>query len=332
MHGTPVMRAFIVRQPGGPEAMQLEELPVPAARRGEVLVDIAYCGCNWADVMVRTNSYPHPTQYPTLLGCEVSGHVRALGEGVTGLAIGQPVAACLPVDGGYAEVCAVPAQDIIPLPGDMPLDLAAAFPLQSLTAYLMLHEVARVTRGSTILVTAIGGGVGLCLTQLAVRAGCRVLGAVGTPGKERRPLRLGAEGVFTGEAFVDGVLVATGGRGVDAAFDSVGATTLDRAFDAIRKWGHVVSYGEASGRPFPNLWERMVPKSATLSRFHLGHVDPGSASWKKAVAEVLEALRDGELQMFIEEAFPLERAGDMHARLESRQVSGKLLLRVGGGA
>jgi len=312
--------------------MQLESIPIPEAGRGEVLVDVAYCGCNWADVMVRANSYPHPTRYPALLGCEISGRVRGLGEGVTGLEIGQPVAACLPVDGGYAEVCAVPVQDIIALPAGMPLDLAASFPLQALTAHYLLHRVVRVSRGSTILITAIGGGVGLCLTQLARRAGCRVLGTVGTAGKEMRPLALGAERVILGDNFVKDVLAATDGIGVDAIFDSVGAATLDRSFDAIRTWGHVVSFGEASGKPFPNLWERMVPKSATLSRFHLGHVDPTSATWKAAVTDVLSAIGDGGLKIFIEGIFPLERAAEMHLRLESRQVSGKLLLSVGGGA
>lgn len=326
------MRAIIVRKPGGPEAMQLEEIAIPEAGRGEVLVDIAYCGCNWADVMVRANSYPHPTLYPALVGCEISGHVRSLGEDVTGLEIGQPVAACLPVDGGYAEVCAVPVRDIIPLPPGMPLHVAAAFPLQALTAHCLLHQVARVAKDWTILVTAIGGGVGLCLTQLARRAGCRVLGTVGTPGKERRPLSLGAERVMPGNDFVDGVLAATGGVGVNAVFDSVGAATLDRSFDAISTWGHVVSYGEASGRPFPNVWERMVPKSATLTRFHLGHVDTTSDAWKAAVADVLGAIGDGGLRLFIEGIFPLERAVDMHRRLESRQVSGKLLLSTGGEA
>ncbi len=326
------MRAIIVHTPGGPQAMQLEEVALPAAGRGEVLVDVAYCGCNWADVMVRANSYPHPTQYPALLGCEISGHVRAIGEGVTGLEIGQRVAACLPVDGGYAEVCAVPVQDIIPLPPGMPLDIAAAFPLQALTAHFLLHRIVRVSQGSTILINAVGGGVGLCLTQLARRAGCRVLGTVGTAGKERRPLALGAERVFLGDDFVAQVLAATNGYGADAVFDSVGAATLDRSFDAIRTWGHVVSYGEAGGRPFPNLWERMLPKSATLSRFHLGHVDTASEAWMAAIADVLAAIQDGGLRIFLEGIFALERAADMHAHLESRQVSGKLLLSVGGGA
>lgn len=311
--------------------MQLEECAPPTPGPGEVAIDVAYCGCNWADIMVRENSYPHPTHYPTVPGCEVSGRIRALGAGVSHLQIGQPVAACPPADGGYAEVCIVPSDQIIALPPDMPLLLAAAFPLQALTAQIMLRGIARAEAGYTILVHAIGGGVGLCLTQLAVKAGCRVIGTVGTPGKEQRPLELGAERVIgRGDDFVAVVHTLTGGKGVDIVFDSVGAETLDRSFDALRTLGHIVSYGEASGRPFANIWERLVPKSATFSRFHLGHIVPGSALWDDAVAHVLAGLRAQWLKIFIEEVYPLDRAADMQARLESRTVAGKLVLSVRG--
>jgi len=325
------MRRIIVHRPGGPEALQLEECAPPTPGPGEVAIDVAYCGCNWADIMVRENSYPHPTHYPTVPGCEVSGRIRALGAGVSHLQIGQPVAACPPADGGYAEVCIVPSDQIIALPPDMPLLLAAAFPLQALTAQIMLRGIARAEAGYTILVHAIGGGVGLCLTQLAVKAGCRVIGTVGTPGKEQRPLELGAERVIgRGDDFVAVVHTLTGGKGVDIVFDSVGAETLDRSFDALRTLGHIVSYGEASGRPFANIWERLVPKSATFSRFHLGHIVPGSALWDDAVAHVLAGLRAQWLKIFIEEVYPLDRAADMQARLESRTVAGKLVLSVRG--
>ncbi len=311
--------------------MQLEECAPPTPGPGEVAIDVAYCGCNWADIMVRENSYPHPTHYPTVPGCEVSGRIRALGAGVSHLQIGQPVAACPPADGGYAEVCIVPSDQIIALPPDMPLLLAAAFPVQALTAQIMLRGIARAEAGYTILVHAIGGGVGLCLTQLAVKAGCRVIGTVGTPGKEQRPLELGAERVIgRGDDFVAVVHTLTGGKGVDIVFDSVGAETLDRSFDALRTLGHIVSYGEASGRPFANIWERLVPKSATFSRFHLGHIVPGSALWDDAVAHVLAGLRAQWLKIFIEEVYPLDRAADMQARLESRTVAGKLVLSVRG--
>lgn len=324
------MRQIIVRTPGGPEVMQVESGAVPAPGPGEVAIDVAYCGCNWADIMVRNNSYPHPTKYPAVPGCEISGRIRAKGQGVAGLEIGQRVAACPPADGGYAEVCIVPKDDVIVLPLDMPLDLAAAFPLQALTAHFMLHDLGRVKAGSTVLIHAIGGGVGLCLTQLAVKAGCRVIGTVGTQGKERRPLELGAERVIDAsrEDFVAAVAELTQGRGVDIVFDSVGAATLDRGFDAIRTLGQIISYGEASGRPFGNIWERMVPKSATFTRFHLGHFVPGTPAWNRAVLHVLDGIRHGWLRIFIEDVYPLARAADMHVRLESRTVSGKLLLSV----
>lgn len=326
------MRRIVVHKPGGPEVLQLEESATPAPGPGEVAIDVAYCGCNYADIMVRENSYPHPTRYPTVPGCEISGRIRALGAGVSHLKVGQPVAACPPADGGYAEVCIVPSDQIIALPSDMPLLLAAAFPLQALTAHIMLHGIARAGAGATILIHAIGGGVGLCLTQLAVKAGCRVIGTVGTPGKEQRPLELGATRVIGrgSEDFVAVVHTLTGGKGVDIVFDSVGAETLDRSFDALHTLGHIVSYGEASGRPFANIWERLVPKSATFSRFHLGHIPPGSALWEAAVSHVLAGLRAQWLKIFIEEVYPLNRAADMHARLASRTVAGKLVLSVQG--
>src|SRR5262245_4275418 len=116
------MRRIVIDRPGGPDALKVETCAQPVPGRGEVAIDIAYCGCNFADIMVRNNSYPHPTRYPTVPGCEVSGRISALGEGVAGLELGLPVAACLPEDGGYAEACIVPAQEIIPLPPGMPLN------------------------------------------------------------------------------------------------------------------------------------------------------------------------------------------------------------------
>ena len=118
----------------------------------------------------------------------------------------------------------------------------------------------------------------------------------------------------------------TGGKGVDLLLDSVGASTLDRSFAALKTLGHAISYGEAEGRPFANLWERMVPKSLTLTRFHMGHIEVGSADWQAGVSHVLAGIVEGWLKTPIEGVYPLREAGAMHARLESRQVSGKLLL------
>jgi len=170
----------------------------------------------------------------------------------------------------------------------------------------------------------------LIATQLAVRAGATVIGTVGTRGKEKRALEFGATKVINrdDEDFVAAVLAFTGGKGVDKIVDSTGASILDRSFATIRKLGHVVSFGEAEGRPFPNLWERLVSKSLTFTRFHLGHADFASDMWRSSVDEIVGGIMGGALKIPIEETLPFEKVGTMLERLASRQVSGKLILAV----
>jgi NADPH2:quinone reductase len=163
-----------------------------------------------------------------------------------------------------------------------------------------------------------------------VQAGATVIGTVGTRGKEKRALEYGAAKVINreDEDFVAAVMAFTGGKGVDKIVDSTGASILDRSFATIRKLGHIVSFGEAEGRPLPNLWERLVAKSLTFTRFHLGHADFSSAKWRQGIDEVVGAIVAGRLKVPLEETFPFEKAGDMLDRLASRQVSGKLILAV----
>ena len=234
------MQAVVIHAPGGPEQLTLAELPHPIAGPGEVLVDVAFAGCNWADTQIRTGLYPHPVTYPLVLGFEIAGTVAALGPGVAGVNVGDRVATLVERGGAYAEKCAVPAAGLISLPDAIALDVAAAFPIQALTAYHMLYTVFGIEPGDTVLINAIGGGVGLFCTQLAVRAGARVIGTVGTPGKEKRALDYGAARVVLRheQDFEWAVLDFTGGKGVDLAIDSLGATTLDRTFNVVRKLGH----------------------------------------------------------------------------------------------
>jgi NADPH2:quinone reductase len=322
------MKAVIVEELGGPENLITAEVPDPTPSENEALVDVAYCGCNWADTMIRIGTYPHSMTYPVILGLEISGRVVALGAKAKNVRVGDRVAAFIEKGGGYAQKCAVPADLLIAIPPGMSLETAAAFPIQSLTAYHMLHSVAGVKPDDTVLIHAIGGGVGLQLTQLAVKAGARVIGTVGTPGKERRALDYGAERVVLtrNEDFEAAVLDFTRGRGVDLALDSLGATTLDRTFNVVRKLGRIISYGEAEGQPFKNIRERILPRSQTFTRFHLGHVDPGSTMWRQGLEYVLQGIMTGWLKVPVERIYKMDQAKDMHVRIESRQVSGKLLL------
>jgi NADPH2:quinone reductase len=324
------MKAVIISKPGAAHNLTLEEAAPPQPGPGEVSVNVAYCGCNFADTMMVSGTYPHPKGYPLIAGLELSGRVHEVGPGVTAFRAGDRVAAFSENAGAFAERCVVPVERLIAVPDAMSLDVAASFPIQALTAWHLLHNVSVTQPGDVILLHAIGGGVGLLATQMAVKAGATVIGTVGTRGKEKRALDMGAALVVNRdeEDFVDAVMRFTGGKGVDKIVDSTGGDILDRSFGCIRNLGHVVSYGEAAGRPFPNLWERLVAKSLTFTRLHLGHVDLSGEVWRTSVNEVVGDILAGRLIVHVEEIFAFERVGAMLDRLASRSVSGKLLLAV----
>ena len=324
------MKAVVIHATGGPDQLTLADMPDPVPGKGEVLLDVAYAGCNWADTQVRIGIYPHPMTYPMILGFEVSGTVAALGPGVSGVKVGDRVAVFPDKGGAYAEKCVASAAGLIKLPDKVGLDVGAAFPIQALTAYHMLFTVYKLRRGDTLLVNAVGGGVGLQCTQLAVQAGARVIGTTGTPGKDKRALAYGAARVVltSQEDFEKAVLDFTAGKGVDLAIDSYGATMLDRTFNVVKKLGHVISIGEAEGQPFKNIRERILPRSQTFTRLHLGHVEQGSPEWKAGTTHVLEGIEQGWLKVPIEGVFALSDAAEMHRRLEGRHVAGQLLLRT----
>ncbi|MAC79818.1 MAG: NADPH:quinone reductase [Rhodobacteraceae bacterium] len=316
---------------GTPGSTIIEDRPTPDPGPGEVAIDVIYAGLNFADLMMRTGIYPHPKGYPMVPGIEASGTVRAVGAGVTRYAPGDRVAAFVSEAGAFAEVCVVPEDWLMPLPDDLTLEVGAAYPIQALTAWNLLHGVADTKAGETVLIHAIGGGVGLYLTQFAKLAGATVIGTVGTRGKEVRALEYGADIVVNRDEtdFVQVAMEATDGRGVDKVIDSTGASILDRSFDAIRPLGHVVSYGEAEGKPWDNLWERLVRKSLTFTRMHLGHFDRSTEAWKKGVDEVVGAIRSGAVKVPVEGIYPMEEVDAMFAALASRQTAGKLLMKIG---
>lgn len=325
------MKAVVFDKPDGrPESLVVREVPLPSPGRGQVLVNIQFAGLNYADLMMRTGIYPHPKGYPLVAGLEMAGTVESVGEGVDAKWIGERVAVFSEEAGAFAEVCAVPEERLVRLPGSVSLETGAAFYVQGLTAWNLLHGVSETKPGDTILIHAIGGGVGLYLTQIAKASGATVIGTVGTAGKETRALEFGADIVVdrADADFVEVAMQATGGRGVDKVVDSTGASILDRSFDAIRPLGHVVSYGEAEGKPYANLWERLVAKSLTFTRMHVGHLDYRSAIWTRGVEEVLGGIQSGAIRVPIEGIFPFEEVNAMFDALASRQTAGKLLLKV----
>ena len=321
------MRAVVVDKPGGFDALQIRELADPQPGDGEVLIEVAYAGCNWADTQIRSGIYPYPPAYPVVPGFEVSGTVLATGEGVSGFSRGDKVVAITAL-GGYAQKCVAPADLVCKLPEGVSLDVGAAFQIQALTAYHMLHTVYKLKKNDVVLVHAAGGGVGLLAIQLAVRAGARVIGTVGTRGKEQKALACGAEVVVNNndEDFVDVVMERTNGQGADVALDSLGASVLDRTFDAVRMLGTVINIGEAEGKPYDNLRDRILPRSVSFTRFSITHVMPDAQLWQRGLKYTIQGIQEGWLQIPVVGTIPLDNVRDMHRQMESRQVAGKLLL------
>jgi NADPH2:quinone reductase len=330
------MRAVLVERPGGLDALRLAEVPDPVPAAGEVLIEVAFAGCNWSDVQKRRGVYPDPVSYPAIIGLEISGRILAVGAGVRGLASGDRVAALTGprMLGGYAEQVTVPAAYVMRLPAGLPLDVGAAFPVVALTAYHLLRSAHRVRKGEVVLVHSIGGAVGLLLTQIATAFGATVLGTVGAAGKGDRARAFGAALVIdrSREDFVAAARVFTRGRGVDLVIDSVGADVLPRSFDALRPFGCVINIGEAAGYPDFPVRPKLYERSTALAGFELLHADPGSARWRRGVRYVLSGLVAGRLAVPIEGRYPLAEVAEMHRRLEGRGVSGKLLLELVPGA
>ena len=307
-------------------------IPVPDVRPDDVCVQVAYAGLNYADLMMQKGIYPHPKGYPLVAGLELAGTIVSVGKNVKRLKSGARVAAFSEDAGAFAEYCVVPQERIIVLPQNMDFQTAAAFYVQFMTAWSLLHTVSTTKPGDTLLIHAIGGGVGLALTQFAKLAGAKVIGTIGTPGKEIRAISYGAELVInrSEENFVQRALEFTRGVGVDKVIDSTGASILDRSFEAICPLGHVVSYGEAEGKPYETLWQRLVEKSLTFTRMHLGHLDYSSENWQISVKAVLNAISTDAVKVPIEGIYSLENVSDMLSALESRKTAGKLILKIVG--
>jgi NADPH2:quinone reductase len=325
------LRAVLLNPPGDAgENMVVTDVADPAPGPCDAIVAVEYAGCNFADTMMRRGIYPHPKGYPLVAGLELAGRVVAVGKEVAAVKPGDRVAGFSEDAGAFAQFCAIPAERLTVLPDAIGFDTAAAFFVQALTAWHLMHTVSKTNKGDCVLVHAIGGGVGLYLTQIGVAAGATIIGTIGTAGKEKRALAYGAAKVINREEedFVAAVNEFTRDLGVDKVVDSTGGSILDRSFDTIKPLGHVVSYGEAEAKPYPNLWERLVRKSLTFTRLHLGHIDCRSKAWKAGEAAVLAAVADGSMQVPVEGVFELEDVHAMYEKLESRQVAGKLLLKI----
>ena len=320
------MRAVVVTRSGGPEVLELQEHPDPEPGAGQVVVDVEAAGVNFIDVYQREGRYP--LQVPFTSGSEGAGVVRAVGEGVADVAVGDRVAWAMVGGTGYTSVAAVPADRVVPVPDGVTTEQAAAVLLQGMTAHYLCETTYAVQPGDDVLVHAAAGGTGLLLTQMVARKGGRVLATVSTDEKEALARGAGAAEVvrYDREDVAERVRALTGGRGVAVVYDGVGASTFDASLASLRTRGTLVLFGASSGPVPPFDPIRLMGGSHFLTRPTLAHyaAEREELLWRSG--EVLAQVADGSLDVRIGARYPLEDAARAHEDLSGRRTTGKSLL------
>jgi NADPH2:quinone reductase len=320
------MKAIQVKQVGGPEAMEVVELPVPQAKANEAVVKLAASGVNFIDIYFREGRYKAPL--PFVLGQEGAGVVTAVGTEVKPVKVGDRVAWFGPF-GSYAEYAAVPAERLVTIPQAVSEQQAAAAMLQGMTAHYLSHDTYPLKRGETALMHAAAGGVGLLLVQMAHNIGARVIATVSTEEKAKLARGAGADEVilYTQADFETETKRLTGGKGVDVVYDSVGKTTFEKGLNILRPRGMMVLFGGSSGAVPPfDLVALSQKGSLYVTRPTLVHYTATREELVARSSAVFGMMAAGKLKLRIEHTYSLAEAQRAHRDLEGRKTTGKLLL------
>jgi NADPH2:quinone reductase len=320
------MKAIQVTQTGGPEVMELVDLPVPQPKPNEAVVKIQASGVNFIDVYNREGRYKAPL--PFVLGQEAAGVVSAVGTEVKEIAVGDRVAYTMAL-GSYAEYAAVPADRLVKIPAGVDEREGAAAMLQGMTAHYLTHDTYPLKKGETALIHAAAGGVGLLLVQMARNIGARVIATVSTEEKAKLARAAGADEIilYTQSDFEAETKRLTDGKGVEVVYDSVGKTTFDKGLNLLRPRGMMVLYGGSSGAVAPIDPLVLTQKgSIFLTRPSLGHYIITPQDLQQRAGAVFGMIREGKLKLRIEHVYPLAEVQQAHRDLEARKTTGKLLL------
>jgi NADPH2:quinone reductase len=320
------MKAVFVTDPGGVDKLRYADLPMPKPGPGEALVKIHAAGVNFIDIYYRTGLYK--AEPPVVLGLEGAGVVEQTGEGVTGVAAGDRVAWAM-ARGAYAEYAVVPAWQLVKVPDDLSLEVAAGSMLQGMTAHYLTHSTYPLKSGDTALIHAAAGGAGQWTVAAAKLRGARVIGTVSTKEKAEIARQAGCDEVilYTEQDFEVEVKRLTGGKGVDVVYDSVGKATWERSLNSLKPRGIMVSFGNASG-PVDPIQPLILGQKGSLylTRPSLGNYTATREELLWRANDVFGWLRDGHLKLQIYARYPLSEAGRAQEELASRKTTGKLLL------
>ncbi len=330
------MRAVVITKHGGPEVLQVQERPDPELGPGQVRIDVAAAGINFADVMARMGLYADAPKPPCVIGYEVAGTVLELGEGAEGLAPGQRVLAGTKF-GGYASQVTVPAGDVVVLPDELGFEQGAAIPVNYTTAWAALIGYGSLQQGERVLVHSAGGGVGIAATQIAKRAGAEVYGTA-SPGKHARITELGVDHAldYTREGWERGL------PKFDLIMDAIGGKSFRRSYTLLRPGGRLIAFGASSvvsgerrnlvtalstvaRMPRFNLIKQMSESKAVigLNMLSLWKDRETLAPW---IAPLRQMLDDATIKPVIAEAFSFEDAGAAQTMIVERRNVGKVVL------
>jgi putative PIG3 family NAD(P)H quinone oxidoreductase len=324
--------AIEIGRPGGPEVLTPVERPVPSIGPGDVLIKVAAAGVNRPDVMQRQGRYPPPPGASDIPGLEVSGTIEAVGPDARGWRVGDEVCA-LVSGGGYAEYCAAPALQCLPVPRGMEMVHAAGVPETTFTVWTNVFERGRLARGETILVHGGSSGIGTTAIQLARAFGARVLATAGSAAKCAACEALGAARAFNYREvdFVAAAREATGGLGVNVVLDMVGGDYLQRNIDVLAIEGRLLLIGQLGGakahiNTMPVLQRRLTITGSTLRARTVAE----KAAIANAVHDhVWPLFESGAVRVVVHATFPLAQAADAHRIMEESRHVGKLILATG---
>jgi NADPH2:quinone reductase len=320
------MKAILVQQTGGPEVMQLTEVPVPQPKSTEAVVKVSVAGVNSIDGYFRDGRFRTPL--PFIPGQEGAGVVIAVGPQTKVVKVGERVA-WSGVLGSYAEFVVASEDHLVPVPASISDEQGAASMIHGLTAHYLVTDAYKLKAGETALVHAAAGGVGLLLVQMARAIGARVIGTTSSEEKAQLARDAGADEVivFTKQDFEPEVKRLTGGKGVEVVYDGVGKATFEKNLNVMRLRGMLVLYGMSSGPVLPVDPAQLSDKgSLYMARTTLAHFTATRDELLARTSAVFGMISEGKLKLRIAKTYPLADAPQAHRDMEARKVAGKLLL------
>ena len=340
------MKAVLFKEHGGPEKLVYGDFPKPTAGAGEVVVRVKACALNHLDIWIRQGNPAYPMPLPHISGSDMAGTVEDIGSGVDGGKAGQrvfisPGVSCWACEqcqagrgnmcrayglvgammhGGYAEYVKVPARNVLPIPGNLSFEQAAAFPLVSVTSWHMLYSLADLKKGETVLIMGAGSGVGHMAVQMAKWTGARVITSVGSDDKIDKARAIGADEVINHakEKVAARVRELTHGHGADVVIEHIGPDVWDVCMESLAKGGRLVTCGATTGAEVKLNLRYVFSRQLTIKGSYMGT--------RAELVKAAELVGQGKFKPVIDRTYPLQEARDAQEHLLSRKFFGKIVL------